>query len=70
MEKLQYPIGRFTPDKDITPQKRASWIRDIENLPRELRRAVEGLTPRSLIPRTATEAGPSASLLTTSRTAT
>ena len=48
MEKLQYPIGRFTPDRDVTAQKRASWIRDIENLPRELRRAVEGLTPAQL----------------------
>jgi uncharacterized damage-inducible protein DinB len=48
MEKLRYPIGKFNFDADITPEKRATWIQDIENLPQELRRALSGLSPSQL----------------------
>jgi len=48
MEKLRYPIGKFTFDANITPDKRAAWIQDIVNLPRELRRALLGLSPSQL----------------------
>lgn len=43
MENLQYPIGKFVYDANVTPQKRAACLHDIEALPRELRRAVSGL---------------------------
>ncbi len=48
MEKLRYPIGKFVFDSDITPEKRAACMRDIQDLPRELRRAVSGLSAEQL----------------------
>jgi uncharacterized damage-inducible protein DinB len=48
MEKLRYPIGKFSFDVDITPEKRAAWIGDIERLPGELRRALSGLSAEQL----------------------
>ncbi len=48
MEKLRYPIGKFSFDVDITPEKRRAWIAQIEGLPRELRRAVSGLSAQQL----------------------
>lgn len=44
MENLSYPIGKFTFDPDSTPQKRATFIRDIESLPARLSAAVAGLS--------------------------
>jgi uncharacterized damage-inducible protein DinB len=48
MENLRYPIGKFSYDADVTPEKRQAWIQEIERLPRELRRSVSGLSPRQL----------------------
>ena len=48
MENLQYPIGRFVFDPNVTPEKRSAALRDIEALPRELRRAVSGLNASQL----------------------
>ncbi len=48
MENLRYPIGKFAYDVDITPEKRQAWIQEIERLPRELRRAVSGLSAQQL----------------------
>lgn len=48
MENLQYPIGRFVFDPNASPETRAAAIRDIAALPRELRRAVAGLSPAQL----------------------
>ncbi len=48
MEKLQYPVGRFRYDPDITPEKRAGWIRAIAELPEKLRSAVSGLAAEQL----------------------
>ena len=48
VEKLRYPIGKFSFDADVTPEKRRTWIQEIDRLPRELRRAVSGLSPRQL----------------------
>jgi uncharacterized damage-inducible protein DinB len=48
MENLHYPIGRFTFDENVTPQKRSAWIEDFERLPGELRRAVRGLSAEQL----------------------
>jgi len=48
MEKLRYPVGKFSFDAEVSPEKRRAWIREIERLPAELRRAVSGLSPRQL----------------------
>lgn len=48
MDNLAYPIGKFTPDRDITPEKIAACIRDIEALPARLRDALRGLNDRQL----------------------
>ena len=48
MEDLRYPIGKFAYDRDSTPQKRAGWIRDLQDLPRHARDAVAGLSPAQL----------------------
>jgi hypothetical protein len=43
-EQLKYPVGKFSPDADITPEKRAAWIAEMAGLPQSLRRAVQGLS--------------------------
>jgi len=48
MEDLRYPIGKFSHDKESTPQKRAAWMRDIAELPVHARSAVGGLSPAQL----------------------
>ncbi len=48
MEDLRYPIGKFSYDKESTPQKRAEWMKDIAELPVHLRSAVAGLSPAQL----------------------
>ncbi|HUI72037.1 MAG TPA: putative metal-dependent hydrolase [Spirochaetia bacterium] len=48
MNSLQYPIGKFTYDTHVTPEKRQACIRDFESLPRRLRDAVAGLTDQQL----------------------
>ena len=44
MSDLNYPIGRFAYDPDVTPGKRTAWIRQIAEAPAALRAAVHGLT--------------------------
>ena len=48
MDDPRYPIGRFSYDKEPTPEKRAGWIRDLADAPRLLRAATAGLTPAQL----------------------
>ena len=48
MDDPRYPIGKFTFDRDATPQKRAGWIQEITAAPAALRKAVAGLTPAQL----------------------
>ena len=48
MENLQYPVGKFHFDADVTPEKRNACIREIAELPQKVRRAVNGLTPAQL----------------------
>jgi hypothetical protein len=48
VEILKYPVGRFSFDKDVTPEKRSACIRDIVELPQKARRAVTGLSPAQL----------------------
>lgn len=48
MTDLQYPIGRFVEDPDVTPEKRHRWIAEIAAAPGALRAAVAGLAPGQL----------------------
>jgi hypothetical protein len=48
MSDLQYPIGKFVPDPDVTPEKRARWIAEIAGAPALFRQAVAGLSEAQL----------------------
>lgn len=48
MSDLRYPIGRFEHDGPVTDDDLTRWIGEIEALPEQLRRAVEGLTDAQL----------------------
>jgi hypothetical protein len=43
MTDLRYPIGRFTPDQNPTPETRNRHIGQIAGLPKRMRQAVTGL---------------------------
>ena len=45
MENQQYPIGKFSLDKEPTAEKRRVWARAIAEMPRNLRQALAGLSP-------------------------
>lgn len=45
---MRYPIGKFTFEGEVSQAQRASWIRDIEELPAKLREAVQGLSEDQL----------------------
>ncbi len=47
-DTLRYPIGPFAYDGPLTPEKRQRALDDIAELPRRLRRAVEGLDDTQL----------------------
>ena len=47
-ENLRYPVGRYSPPTQITPEYRAAWIADIEILPRQLRDLVGPLDDAQL----------------------
>ena len=44
----RYPVGKFTLDKDVTPDKRRTWIAQLDSLPRDLRHALQRLPPGGL----------------------
>ena len=69
MTDPRYPIGRFIPDPNPTPETRNRHIEQIPAAPR-MRKAVAGLTLTSSIPPIGTGAGPSGRSCITSRTAT
>ena len=48
MDDPRYPIGKFSYDRESTPQKRAAWIGDIRDLPVRVRQAVAGLDAAQL----------------------
>lgn len=48
MENLKYPVGRFTPETPMTPERRKALIDEIGELPERLRGAVSGLSDRQL----------------------
>lgn len=45
---IRYPIGQGELEGEITPERRREWIGDIEEAPRLLREAVEGLSDERL----------------------
>jgi hypothetical protein len=47
-QDLRYPVGRFKPPDNITAADTASWLRDIEALPANLRHAVADLNDAQL----------------------
>ncbi len=48
MSDPRYPIGRFTPDQNPTPEIRARHIGEIAAQPARMRQATSGLTPQQL----------------------
>jgi uncharacterized damage-inducible protein DinB len=44
----RYPVGRFTPDPDVTDEKRRTWIEQIARAPAALKQAVKGLSDEQL----------------------
>ena len=48
MVDLQYPIGKFVEDLDVTEEKRQIWVGEIAEAPRALRAAVARLTAEQL----------------------
>ncbi len=45
---LRFPIGKFNPPEHIDSALIVEWISDIENCPKAMREAVEGLTDEQL----------------------
>lgn len=45
---IRYPIGRGELEVEITPERIEKWIKDLEEAPRLLRMAVEGLSEEQL----------------------
>ena len=45
---LRYPVGRFTPESDLSAERRQALIGEIAALPERLRAAVAGLDDRQL----------------------
>ena len=48
LDKLRHPIGRYEPPSRIDEDQVEKWISNIETLPADLRRTVEGLTGTQL----------------------
>lgn len=48
LEGLRYPVGRFEPVADPSPEQREAWMEVIAALPERLRSVVSGLTDEQL----------------------
>jgi len=48
IEQLQYPVGNYALDKDVTKEQRGAWIAAMAALPVALRRAIQGLTTEQI----------------------
>lgn len=48
LEKLRYPIGRFNYQGDASATEIKKWVRDIEQLPANLKKSVKGLNEKKL----------------------
>jgi uncharacterized damage-inducible protein DinB len=44
----RYPVGKFSPDTTVTPEKRRAWIAQLDALPTDLRQALAQLPPGGL----------------------
>lgn len=45
---VRYPIGHFSYSGEISKEQRDHWIKDIEDLPNELKEAIDGLSKKQL----------------------
>lgn len=48
LEHLRYPIGKFSPPEQITPEQLERWMADIDHFPVSVQKAVEGLNEQQL----------------------
>ncbi|HYJ80818.1 MAG TPA: bacillithiol transferase BstA [Longimicrobiaceae bacterium] len=48
MDDPRYPVGRFDVEEAVTPERRAEWLRQVEEAPARLRAAVDGLSDEQL----------------------
>ncbi|MBV9443092.1 MAG: putative metal-dependent hydrolase, partial [Acidobacteriaceae bacterium] len=48
MDDLRYPIGRYQAPDSVTASHRTEWIRILEELPQNMRHALEDLTDSQL----------------------
>ncbi len=48
LEELRYPIGKMPNPATFTQEEVQSWITDIEKLPKQIRDAVQNLTPAQI----------------------
>jgi uncharacterized damage-inducible protein DinB len=48
MTDLRYPVGKFSEETAVSPEKRAAWIRQIADAPASIRQAVQGLSSGQL----------------------
>ncbi|NJN25906.1 MAG: bacillithiol transferase BstA [Cyclobacteriaceae bacterium] len=48
LEQLKYPIGKYTKPSRITQETLGRWMDEIEHLPLQIRKAVDGLTHAQL----------------------
>ncbi len=48
MPDLSYPIGKFKPESNLSPERRTELIAQIAEAPARMRAAVQGLSPQQL----------------------
>lgn len=48
LELLKYPIGRYQPQAEISPEQINTWIAELADLPKQLKAAVEDLNDAQL----------------------
>lgn len=48
LERLKFPIGKFVPPDNITPQNIQEWIKEIEKMPATLSAVLDGLSDKVL----------------------
>ena len=48
MDALRYPIGKFSVEGEITPERRCEWIEQVAAAPSQLRAALRGLSDEQL----------------------
>jgi len=48
IETLKYPIGKFQRPADLSPDRVAEWVNDIEQLPQQLRASIAGFSEEQI----------------------